>query len=163
MRIDNATDGIRFSATVDKDALDNFSGTITDAGILVAKEEQASTTTLTVENSETVTSSEVSIGEGKVAAARYSGITFKSVPEANKYVIYGSLVEISESNANQKFVARAFIQYTGTDGKTAYLYSDLSSARSIVQIAKEIQTNGDGYYSSLCSTHRDVVNYWASK
>ena len=163
MRIDNTTKGIRFSATVDKDALDNFSGTITDAGILVAKEAQASESTLTVENSETVTSSGVSIGTGKVVAARYNGITFKAVPEANKYVIYGSLVEISETNANQKFVARAFIQYTDTNGETAYLYSNLSDARSIVQVAKAIQTNGDGYYSSLCQTHKDVVDYWANK
>ena len=139
MRIDSKTEGIRFSATVDKDALGGFGYEIIDTGMLVAKKEQASADTLTVDNSETVTSSGESIGSGKVVAARYNGITFKDVPEANKYVIYGSLVEISEKNANQKYVARAFIEYKDGEGKTAYLYSDLSDARSIAEVSSMIQ------------------------
>ena len=138
--------------------------------MLVAKKEQASESTLTVENSEPVTSSGESIGSGKVVAARYNGITFKDVPEANKYVIYGSLVEISEKNANQKYVARAFIEYTDGEGNTAYLYSDLSDARSIAEVASLIQQDGLAkpdddtvYYNTLCGTHKDVVDFWAGK
>lgn len=170
MRIDGKTEGIRFSATVDKDALDGFGYEIIDTGMLVAKKEQASADTLTVDNSETVTSSGESIGIGKVVAARYNGITFKDVPEANKYVIYCSLVEISEKNANQKYVARAFIEYKDGEGKTAYIYSDLSDARSIAEVAKLIKDDnkiqpdtGKTYYDSLCSDHKAVVDNWASR
>lgn len=170
MRIDSKTEGIRFSATVNKTELDGFGYKVTDAGMLVAKKEQASESTLTVENSEPVTSSGVSIGVGKVVAARYNGATLKTADDANKYVIFGSLVEISEKNANQKYVARAFIEYTDGEGNTAYLYSDLSDARSIAEVASLIRQDGLAkpgddtvYYNTLCGTHKDVVDFWAGK
>ncbi|MGN0114306.1 MAG: hypothetical protein ACI396_03180 [Acutalibacteraceae bacterium] len=142
MRIDSKTNGIRFSATVDKSALDKFSGTVTDAGMLVAKKELASVDTLTIENSVAVTSSGQTVADGKVVAARYNGATLKTAEDANKYVIIGSLVEISDKNATQQYVARAFIEYTDTNGKTAYLYSDLSVARSIAEVASLIRQEG---------------------
>lgn len=170
MRIDSKTEGIRFSATVDKDALDGFGYEVTDAGMLVAKESIASTETLTVENSVPVTSAGQTIADGKVVAARYNGVTLKTADDANKYVIFGSLVEISEKNANQKYVARAFIEYTDGEGNTAYLYSDLSDARSIAEVASLIQQDGLAkpdddtvYYNTLCGTHKDVVDFWAGK
>ena len=170
MRIDNATDGIRFSATVDKTALDEFGCTVTDAGMLVAKESAASAETLTVDNSVPVTSADQTIADGKVLSARYNGVTLKTAEDANKYVIIGSLIEISEKNANQKYVARAFIEYTDAEGQKAYLYSDLSTARSIAEVASLIQQEGLAkpdddtvYYNSLCGTHKDVVDFWAEK
>ena len=170
MRIDSKTEGIRFSATVDKDALDSFGYEVTDAGMLVAKESIASTETLTVENSVPVTSAGQTIADGKVVAARYNGVTLKTADDANKYVIFGSLVEISEKNANQKYVARAFIEYTDGEGNTAYLYSDLSDARSIAEVASLIQQDGLAkpgddtvYYNTLCGTHKDLIDFWAGK
>ncbi|MEE1018095.1 MAG: hypothetical protein UH824_01285 [Acutalibacteraceae bacterium] len=170
MRIDSKTEGIRFSATVDKTEFDGFGYEVTDAGMLVAKESIASTETLTVENSVPVTSAGQTIADGKVVAARYNGVTLKTADDANKYVIFGSLVEISETNANQKYVARAFIEYTDGEGNTAYLYSDLSDARSIAEVASLIQQDGLAkpdddtvYYNTLCGTHKDVVDFWAGK
>lgn len=170
MRIDSKTEGIRFSATVNKTELDGFGYEVTDAGMLVAKESIASTETLTVENSVPVTSAGQTIADGKVVAARYNGVTLKTADDANKYVIFGSLVEISEKNANQKYVARAFIEYTDGEGNTAYLYSDLSDARSIAEVASLIQQDGLAkpdddtvYYNTLCGTHKDLIDFWAGK
>lgn len=170
MRIDSKTDGIRFSATVDKSELDGFGYEITDAGMLVAKESIASTETMTVENSVTVTSAGQTIADGKVIAARYNGATLKTAEDAGKYVIVGSLVEISKKNANQNYVARAFIEYKDANGNTAYIYSDLSDARSIAKVASLIQQEGLAkpddntvYYNTLCGTHKNVVDDWAAR
>lgn len=165
MRIDGATDGIRFTAAVDKDAFDNAvsGGTVTEIGTLIAKEGTA-LDNVVVENAVEITDNSTTLEDGKIPVAKYAqGTTMSAIEEAGVYTIVGSLVEIKDVNANVKYVARAYVKYTV--GNAEYvLYADaLSEARSIAQVANSIKTAADGYYDSLCESHKSVVDKWADK
>lgn len=165
MRIDGATYGIRFTATVDKTSFDSAvsGGTVTEIGTLIAKEGTA-LENVVVENAVEVTNNNTELADGKIPVAKYAaGTTMQTAEDANKYIIVGSLVEIKDANANVKYQARAYVKYKV--GETEYvLYADaLSDARSIAQVANSIKTAGDGYYDSLCKSHKSVVDKWADK
>lgn len=165
MRIDGDTNGIRFTATVDKTAFDELVGdaTVNEIGTLIAK---AGTDIgkVVVENAVAVTDSTTALEEGKIPVAKYAaGTTMQDVAGTDKYVIVGSLVEIKDANANQQYVARAYIKYTDSTGSHVLYASALSEARSISQVAKAIVDANDSYYTSLCKDHKDVVDYWAAQ
>ncbi|MGN0114051.1 MAG: hypothetical protein ACI396_01855 [Acutalibacteraceae bacterium] len=165
MRIDGATYGIRFTATVDKAAFDEkvSGGKVTEIGTLIAKE-GTNTDTVTVYNAVEVNDINTTVAYGQIPVAKYpSGIEMQVDDAASKYVIVGSLVEIKDANANQKYVARAYIKYT-VDSTEYVMYADaLSDARSIAEVAHNIVTANDGYYASLCTNHKKVVDYWANQ
>ena len=164
MRLDNKTDGIRFSATVptaDLVALKNSGANITDFGMLVAPADSNLTTdTMTVANSVESTAENIA-SNPTVVAAKYGRVTPTADEKTGLTVIIGSLVKISTENANKGYVARAYIEYEKADGNKAYIYSAISESRSIAEVAHNIATAGDGYYDSLCQNHKDVVDNWA--
>lgn len=165
MRIDGDTDGIRFTATVDKTAFDETvkNATVTEIGTLIAKSGTA-LDDVVVENAVDTSAGAQALDEGKIPVAKYAaGTTMQDVEGTDSYIIVGSLVEIKDANANQKYVARAYIKYI-LDGKSYIIYaSALSDARSISEVANNIKTANDGYYDSLCTAHKSVVDKWAGK
>ena len=165
MRIDNATDGIRFSATVDKTAFDEqvAGGTVTEIGTLIAKD-GTDISKVIVKNAVDSSDGAKKLTDDQIPVAKYAdGTTMQSDKDANKYVIVGSLVAINEKNATQKYVARAYVKYVDKTGGEHVMYaSALSTPRSIAEVANNIVTAGDGYYSSLCKNHKDVVDKWAA-
>lgn len=165
MRLDGRTNGIRFTATVDKTAFDAAvaDATVTEIGTLIAKEGTA-LENVVVENAVEVNSADVELAEGQIPVAKYAkGTTMQTIESADAYEIVGSLIEIKESHANTKFVARAYVKYTDASGDHV-LYADaLSDARSIAQVASSFKTAGDGVYDSLCDDHKAVVDGWADK
>lgn len=165
MRIDGTTDGIRFEATVDKTAFDNLVGnaTVTEIGTLIAKA-GADISKVVVENAVDTSTGAMELAEGKIPVAKYAaGTTMQDVAGTDKYVIYGSLVEIKPDNANQQYVARAYVKYTDSTGSHVLYASALSEARSIAQVAKAIVDANDSYYTSLCEDHKAVVDFWANQ
>ncbi|MGN0114362.1 MAG: hypothetical protein ACI396_03475 [Acutalibacteraceae bacterium] len=174
MRIDNATNGIRFDATVDKTAFDNLVGenaTVTEIGTLIAKA-GTDINDVVVDNAVDTGTGAKELADGEIPVAKYAeGTTMETVEKSDKYVIYGSLVGINEeNNANQQYVARAYVKYTDTDGDHVLYASALSEPRSIAQVAKAIKEDttiledtGDTYYNSLCESHKSVVDTWAGK
>lgn len=68
-------------------------------------------------------------------------------------------------SAEDEYVARTYVEYEGTDGTKAYIYSDISKPGSIAQVAKSIVDANptDGYLDSLCAEHQKVVTDWADK
>lgn len=165
MRIDGKTDGIRFSATVDKTAFDEqvAGGTVTEIGTLIAKD-GTDISNVIVENAVDSSDGAKKLTDNQIPVAKYAdGTTMQSDNDANKYVIVGSLVAINEKNATQKYVARAYVKYVDKTGGEHVMYaSALSTPRSIAEVANNIVTAGDGYYSSLCKNHKDVVHKWAA-
>lgn len=160
MRIDSKTDGIRYSATVDKTALDEFTAagaTVTEIGTLIAKE-GTDESKIVVDNAVEVKQSGVTIEEGKIVVAKYANADMQAVADANAYTIVGSLVEIKENHADQKFVAKAYIKYTNADGE-GVIYSNLSDARSITDVAVAAKADTD-FYNSLCDTHKSAIDKW---
>ena len=166
MRIDGDTDGIRFEATVDKtafDALVSENATVDEIGTLIAKA-GTDISKVVVENAVDTSTGAMELAEGKIPVAKYAaGTTMQDVAGTDKYVIYGSLVEIKDTNANQQYVARAYVKYTDSTGSHVLYASALSEARSIAQVAKAIVDANDSYYTSLCKDHKAVVNYWADQ
>ena len=159
MRIDNKTHGIRFSATVEKDVLDAYTAagaTVTEVGTLIAKQE-TSEDKITIENA--VESTEGNIAENpEVVVAKYANADMQAVEGANVYTIVGSLVELKPKNAEQGYVAKAYIKFkVGTETKV--VYSNLSDARSIKEVATSAKADTD-YYSSLCATHKAAIDKW---
>ena len=166
MRIDGDTDGIRFTATVDKtafDALVSENATVNEIGTLIAKA-GTDISKVVVENAVDTSTGAMELADGKIPVAKYAaGTTMQDVAGTDKYVIYGSLVEIKDINANQQYVARAYVKYTDSTGSHVLYASALSEARSIAQVAKAIVDANDSYYTSLCKDHKAVVNYWADQ
>lgn len=168
MRIDGDTDGIRFEATVDKtafDALVSENATVDEIGTLIAKA-GTDISKVVVENAVDTSTGAMELADGKIPVAKYAaGTTMQDVAGTDKYVIYGSLVEIKPDNANQQYVARAYIKYTDSTGSHVLYASALSEARSISQVAKAIVDANptDGYLDSLCDEHKKVVTDWADK
>ena len=159
MRIDNKTHGIRFSATVEKDVLDAYTAagaTVTEVGTLIAKQE-TSEDKITIENA--VESTEGNIAENpEVVVAKYANADMQAVEGANVYTIVGSLVELKPKNAEQGYVAKAYIKFkVGTETKV--VYSNLSDARSIKEVATAVKADTT-YYSSLCANHKAAVDKW---
>lgn len=170
MRIDGATEGIRFSATVPTaglTALKAAGATIKDFGMLVAD----STTNPTVDSMTVGNSVESTAGNvaesANVVAAKYKGTKPFEDEKSGLTEIVGSLVEIKTANANKQFVARAYIEYTLAGDETVhYVYSNISTPRSIAYVAKQIQSGAGedaDYYSSLCAEHKAVVDKWANR
>ena len=159
MRIDNKTHGIRFSATVEKDVLDAYTAsgaTVTEVGTLIAKKE-TSEDKIKIENA--VESTEGNIAENpEVVVAKYANADMQAVEGANVYTIVGSLVELKPKNAEQGYIAKAYIKFkVGTETKV--VYSNLSDARSIKEVATSAKADTD-YYSSLCATHKAAIDKW---
>ena len=159
MRIDNKTHGIRFSATVEKDVLDAYTAagaTVTEVGTLIAKKE-TSEDKIKIENA--VASTEGNIAENpEVVVAKYANADMQAVEGANVYTIVGSLVELKPKNAEQGYVAKAYIKFkVGTETKV--VYSNLSDARSIKEVATAVKADTT-YYSSLCANHKAAVDKW---
>lgn len=159
MRIDNKTHGIRFSATVDKTKLDAYTAsgaTVTEVGTLIAKKE-TSEDKIKIENA--VASTEGNIAENpEVVVAKYANADMQAVEGANVYTIVGSLVELKPKNAEQGYVAKAYIKFkVGTETKV--VYSNLSDARSIKDVATAVKADTT-YYSSLCANHKAAVDKW---
>ena len=170
MRIDGVTEGIRFSATVptaDLTAFKDAGATIKDFGMLVAD----STTNPTVDSMTVGNSVESTAGNvaesANVVAAKYKGTKPIEDEKSGLTEIVGSLVEIKTANANKQFVARAYIEYTLAGDETVhYVYSNISTARSIAYVAKQIQSGAGedaDYYTSLCAEHKAVVDKWADR
>ncbi|MGN0114044.1 MAG: hypothetical protein ACI396_01820, partial [Acutalibacteraceae bacterium] len=116
MRIDGITEGIRFSAVANKSELDAFKNTgvtITDCGMIIAKQgaNGAAEQNMIVEFAQESTAESVASNPNSVVA-KYGNITPVSVEDANAYSLVGSLVEIKDANAKQMYVARAYIEYT---------------------------------------------------
>lgn len=168
MRIDGVTNGIRFEAEVDKTAFDaaTSGGTVTEIGTLIAKE-GTDISKVVVDNATEVTNNSTALTGDQIPVAKYpSDAGLQEVAGTNKYIIVGSLVEIKDTNANQKYVARAYVKYTNAEGTEQVMYADaLSSARSLAGVAYAIQTEtGENtYYSQLCEAHKAVVDGWADK
>lgn len=166
MRIDGDTDGIRFEATVDKtafDALVSENATVDEIGTLIAKA-GTDISKVVVENAVDTSTGAMKLADGKIPVAKYAaGTTMQDVAGTDKYVIYGSLVEIKPDNANQQYVARAYVKYTDSTGSHVLYASALSEARSIAQVAKAIVDANDSYYTSLCKDHKAVVDFWADQ
>ncbi|MEE1019022.1 MAG: hypothetical protein UH824_06035, partial [Acutalibacteraceae bacterium] len=157
--IDNKTHGIRFSATVEKDVLDAYTAsgaTVTEVGTLIAKKE-TSEDKIKIENA--VESTEGNIAENpEVVVAKYANADMQAVEGANVYTIVGSLVELKPKNAEQGYVAKAYIKFkVGTETKV--VYSNLSDARSIKEVATAVKADTT-YYSSLCANHKAAVDKW---
>lgn len=168
MRIDGDTDGIRFEATVDKtafDALVSENATVDEIGTLIAKA-GTDISKVVVENAVDTSTGAMKLADGKIPVAKYAaGTKMQDVAGTDKYVIYGSLVEIKPNNANQQYVARAYVKYTDSTGSHVLYASALSEARSIAQVAKAIVDANptDGYLDSLCAEHKKGVTDWADK
>lgn len=159
MRIDSKTDGIRFSATVEKDVLDAYTAagaTVTEVGMLVAKS-GITENDMVVTNAKESPVANAQI-DSNVIAAKYGDVTMKTNESANAYEIVGSLVEIKTANATQQYVARAYITFTvGKDTKT--VYSGISESRSIKDVATAVKAD-TAYYDSLCANHKATVDKW---
>lgn len=170
MRIDGATEGIRFEASVDKAAFNAaMTGVDPDSieiGTLIAKE-GTDISKVVVNNAKEVTNNSTELNGDQIPVAKYpSNVGLQEVAGTNKYIIVGSLVEIKDKNANQKYVARAYVKYTDAEGNPQVMYADaLSSARSLAGVAYAIQTEAgeNTYYSQLCEEHKAVVDGWAAK
>lgn len=167
MRIDNVTDGIRFTATVDKTAFDEqvTGGTVTEIGTLIAKA-GTDISKVIVDNAVDSSDGAKELTGDQIPVAKYAdGTTMQTAKDTDYYIIVGSLVEIDPKNATQKYVARAYVKYVDkTGGKHIMYASTLSDARSIAEVAHNIISadSTDGYYSSLCQNHKDVVDKWAA-
>lgn len=161
MRIDNATDGIRFSATVDKTVLDAYtqSGAIvSEIGMLIAKSDIADSD-MVLDNAKESLVANAHV-DADVVVAKYGDVTMKTNEAANAYEIIGSIVEIKAGNAEQKYVAKAYIKFT-VGSETKVVYSAKSDARSIKDVATSVKTDTE-YYSSLCAEHKEAVDKWLS-
>ena len=170
MRIDGATEGIRFEASVDKAAFNAaMTGVDPDSieiGTLIAKE-GTDISKVVVNNAKEVTNNSTELNGDQIPVAKYpSDVGLQEVAGTNKYIIVGSLVEIKDKNANQKYVARAYVKYKDAEGNPQVMYADaLSSARSLAGVANAIKTEAgeNTYYSQLCEEHKAVVDGWAAK
>lgn len=170
MRIDGATEGIRFEASVDKAAFNAaMTGVDPDSieiGTLIAKE-GTDISKVVVNNAKEVTNNSTELTGDQIPVAKYpSDVGLQEVAGTNKYIIVGSLVEIKDTNANQKYVARAYVKYTNAEGAEQVMYADaLSSARSLAGVANAIKTEAgeNTYYKQLCEEHKAVVDGWAAK
>lgn len=165
MRIDSKTHGIRFSATVDKTALDAFSAAganIVEIGTLIAKKE-TSEDKIVIENAVESTLGNIA-DNPEVVVAKYANADLQAIESANVYTIIGSLVELKEKNVMQGYVAKAYIKYKINETTEGVVYSNLSQARSIGEVAMAIKDadSTDGYYSSLCDDHKAVVDKWVT-
>lgn len=164
MRIDGKTDGIRFDAKVNTAELKAFINSvakITGYGMLVAPEGDEQY--LSVDFAKETTETDKDLGNKKSVVAKYDiDNDEKPGTSGENTIIIGSLVQIDEKNVTKNYVARAYIEYT-TDGVTKeYIYSNISAARSLAEVAYNLQNAGDGYYSSLCQNHKAVVDKWAA-
>ena len=168
MRIDGATEGIRFEASVDKTAFDaaTSGGTVTEIGTLIAKD-GTDISNVIVDNATEVKNDSTELSGNQIPVAKYpSDAGLQEVVGTDKYIIVGSLVEIKDTNANQKYVARAYVKYTDAEGNPQVMYADaLSTARSLAGVAYAIQTEAgeNTYYKQLCEEHKAVVDGWADK
>ena len=159
MRIDGKTDGLRFSATVNKDQLYayiNAGAAVEGQGMLIAKE-GIEEKNMTLDKASVSTKDTYDSVNTDVVVAKYDA-TMETVGSAGVYKLYGSLVEIKTANATQQYVARAYIIFkVGTETKV--VYSNLSDARSIKDVATAVKADTT-YYSSLCANHKAAVDKW---
>ena len=163
MRIDQKTDGIRFSATVPTAQLQAFrdsGANIVDFGMIIAQADSNLTTdSMIVDNALEMDTESVSLPEDKNAVlASYGRADAESDQSGTVTQIIGSLVEIKPGNANKQYVARAYIKYEDKSGEH-YIYSNISEPRSIATVAAAVKADTE-YYSSLCAKHKEAVDKW---
>ena len=163
MRIDQKTDGIRFSATVPTaqlQALRDSGANIVDFGMIIAQADSNLTTdSMIVDNALEMDTESVSLPEDKNAVlASYGRADAESDQSGTVTQIIGSLVEIKPGNANKQYVARAYIKYEDDSGEH-YIYSNISEPRSIATVAAAVKADTE-YYSSLCAEHKEAVDKW---
>ena len=163
MRIDQKTDGIRFSATVPTaqlQALRDSGANIVDFGMIIAQADSNLTTdSMIVDNALEMDTESVSLPEDKNAVlASYGRADAESDQSGTVTQIIGSLVEIKPGNANKQYVARAYIKYEDDSGEH-YIYSNISEPRSIATVAAAVKADTE-YYSSLCAKHKEAVDKW---
>ena len=163
MRIDQKTDGIRFSATVPTAQLQAFrdsGANIVDFGMIIAQADSNLTTdSMIVDNALEMDTESVSLPEEKNAVlASYGRADAESDQSGTVTQIIGSLVEIKPGNANKQYVARAYIKYEDESGEH-YIYSNISEPRSIATVAAAVKADTE-YYSSLCAKHKEAVDKW---
>ena len=156
MRIDNTTDGLRFSATVDQEALKKYTANVSkvaEQGMLIAKS-GIDDSVMTIDNAKVSTLDNYQTVDTQVVVAKYD-TTMETVDDAGVYKLYGSLVKIDLSNANQGYVAKAYIKFE--NGKVAY--SAMSQARTINEVASAVFADKD-YFNTLCDNHKEAVTKW---
>ncbi|MEE1018549.1 MAG: hypothetical protein UH824_03590 [Acutalibacteraceae bacterium] len=163
MRIDQKTDGIRFSATVPTaqlQALRDSGAKIVDFGMIIAQADSNLTTdSMIVDNAFEMDTESVSLPEEKNAVlASYGRADAESDQSGTVTQIIGSLVEIKPGNANKQYVARAYIKYE-YESVEHYIYSNISEPRSIATVAAAVKADTE-YYSSLCAKHKEAVDKW---
>lgn len=163
MRIDQKTDGIRFSATVPTaqlQALRDSGANIVDFGMIIAQADSNLTTdSMIVDNAFEMDTESVSLPEEKNAVlASYGRADAESDQSGTVTQIIGSLVEIKPGNANKQYVARAYIKYE-YESVEHYIYSNISEPRSIATVAAAVKADTE-YYSSLCAKHKEAVDKW---
>jgi hypothetical protein len=67
----------------------------------------------------------------------------------------GSIVNIAESNYIRKFIARAYVTFTYSDGTKETVYSEMGDVRSIKKVAQAIQA---AKYPGLSDEAKEIVD-----
>lgn len=162
LRIDGKTEGIRFDATVNTAELKDYTNNVSkiaEMGMLIAKE-GATLDTMILDNAKKSNEDNFDKVDTNVVKAVYADDVTLGTYDETRNSIIGSLVEISEKNTTQNYVARAFIKFS--NGEIAYA-SKLSDARSVAYVANEYMNDKSADYAKLCDMHKTLISEWAAK
>lgn len=138
--------GIRFQATV---ASDNMTAVASDA----------------IKEGMLLTANDIYETLGNSTLDLTSAYTFKTLENVGWYndtvgTYCGSMVKIIESNYIRKFIARAYVTITYTDGEKLTIYSTgISEARSIQNVAEAIKNAG---YPNIAAEFIPTIDKFAA-
>ena len=73
----------------------------------------------------------------------------------------GAIVNIGEENYTRRFIARAYVTVTYVDGTSVTIYSGMTGARSIKEVAEMVK-NTEKEYNSLKTEQKQLIDLFAA-